>query len=398
VGKVKRIEHLLARARGTDPLRRDAVLAAPLAAWALIESSIQLQHRPHAALAVLTFAAAAATVAWRRRWPIQATAAALVLFAIGEQLAGTNEVSAPAFAALLNFYSVGAHLPTRRGNIAELALLAQLAVVVAIDPTTHEALEVITSVALFGVMPFAVGRALAGRRALIDELRARAGRLEAEREERAREAVTDERTRIARELHDIVAHCVSVMVIQTGAARRVADSDRVAAREALGAVESSGREALGEMRRMVGVLRKGDAELADAAQPDLSQLAALAARARAAGLPVELHVEGQPRELPAGVELVAYRVVQEALTNSIKHAGEARARVVVLYGSSTLELEISDDGRGPVPAEQEHGSGHGLVGMSERLRLYGGELRSGRRRGGGFAVRARIPLERELAA
>jgi signal transduction histidine kinase len=398
VGTVKRIEHLLARARGTDPLKRDAVLAALLATWALIESSIELQHQPHAALAVLMFTAAAATVAWRRRWPIQATAAALALFGIGEQLASTNEVSAPAFAALLSFYSVGAHLPTRRGNIAELMLLAQLGLVVAIVSTTHGAIQVISSVALFGVMPFAVGRALAGRRALTDELQARARRLEAEREERAREAVTDERTRIARELHDIVAHCVSVMVIQTGAARRVAGSDRGAAREALGAVESSGREALAEMRRMVGVLRKGDAELAGATQPDLSQLAALAARARAAGLPVELYVEGQPRELPAGVELAAYRVVQEALTNSIKHAGEARARVVVLYGSTMLELEISDDGRGPVAAEQEHGSGHGLVGMSERLRLYGGELRSGRRRGGGFAVRARIPLESERVA
>jgi signal transduction histidine kinase len=183
------------------------------------------------------------------------------------------------------------------------------------------------------------------------------------------------------------------MVIQTGAARRVAGSDRDAARKALTAVESSGREALAEMRRMVGVLRKGDAELADAARPDLSQLSALAARARAAGLPVEVRVEGQPRALPAGLELVAYRVVQEALTNSIKHAGDARARVVVQYGSTMLELEISDDGRGPVTAEHEDGCGHGLVGMRERLRLYHGELHSGRRRGGGFAVRARIPLE-----
>jgi signal transduction histidine kinase len=322
---------------------------------------------------------------------------ALALFGVGEQLAGMNEVSAPAIAALLDFYSVGAHLPRRRGNIAELWLLAALALMVAIDPTTSEALEVITSVALFGVMPFVVGRALANRRALTDELQARARRLEEEREEQAREAVTDERTRIARELHDIVAHCVSVMVIQTGAARRVAGTDRERAHEALSAVESSGREALAEMRRMVGVLRKGDTELADAAQPDLSQLAALAGRARAAGLPVELHVEGRPRALPAGVELVAYRVIQEALTNSIKHAGDARARVVVQYGSSTLELEISDDGRGPAAAGPDAGSGHGLVGMGERLRLYGGELRSGRSRGGGFAVRARIPLEREPA-
>ena len=210
--------------------------------------------------------------------------------------------------------------------------------------------------------------------------------------------MTEERTRIARELHDIVAHCVSVMVIQTGAARSVARNDRAAAREALGAVESSGREALAEMRRMVGVLRKGDVELADTAPPGLSQLAALATRARAAGLPVEVHVEGRPRDLPAGLDLAAYRVIQEGLTNAIKHAGGARARVVVLYAPTVLELEVSDDGVGPAPPAQESGSGHGLIGMRERLRLYGGELHSGRRRGGGFAVSARIPLERELIA
>ena len=394
---VKRIEELIARARIIDPRKRDAVVATVLATWTLIESFLEFQHRPQGVLAMVAFTGATASVAWRRRWPIQATAVAIALVGIGEQFAGTGEVTAPALAALLDFYSVGAHVPGRQGNAAQLGLLAELAIVAAIDPTTQDALEVITTLALFGVMPVTVGRALAARRALTDELQERARRLEAEREERAREAVTDERTRIARELHDIVAHCVSVMVIQTGAARRVASSDRDAARKALTAVESSGREALAEMRRMVGVLRKGDAELADAAPPDLSQLSALAARARAAGLPVEVRVEGQPRALPAGLELVAYRVVQEALTNSIKHAGDARARVVVQYCSNMLELEISDDGRGPVAAEHEDGCGHGLVGMRERLRLYDGELHSGRRRGGGFAVRARIPLEGRVA-
>jgi signal transduction histidine kinase len=188
------------------------------------------------------------------------------------------------------------------------------------------------------------------------------------------------------------------MVIQTAAARSVAHNDRVAARVALGAVESSGREALAEMRRMVGVLHKGDVELADTAPPGLSQLGALATRARAAGLPVEVHVQGSPRDLPAGLDLAAYRLIQEALTNAIKHAGGARARVVVQYEPTMLELEVSDDGVGPAATAHENDSGHGLIGMRERLRLYGGELRSGRRRGGGFAVSARIPLESELAA
>jgi signal transduction histidine kinase len=394
---VKRLEQLVARVRGIDPLKRDAAVAALVAVWALIEGYVELHQRADGQLAVLAFVGAAVAVAWRRRWPIQTASAAVVLVGIGEQLAGPNEVFTPALVALLVFYSVGAHVSPRRGNVAALGLLALLAIVIAIDPTTHEVLDAITPVALFGALPFAIGRALANRRGLTDELRARARQLEAEREEQAREAVIDERTRIARELHDIVAHCVSVMVIQTGAARRVAGTDRDAACEALGAVETSGREALAEMRRMVGVLRKGDAELGDAVQPDLSQVADLAARARAAGLPVEVHIEGRPRALAAGVELVAYRVVQEALTNSIKHAGEARARVVLQYGQSMLELEISDNGRGPASAAQEPGSGHGLVGMGERLRLYGGELRSGRGRGGGFAVRARIPLEKELS-
>src|SRR3981081_2752441 len=157
VDTVKRLEQLLARARGTDPLRRDAAVAAVLTVWTVIECYVQLRHIPHAAFPPAAFGGAALSIAWRRRWPIQATAVALALFGVGEQLAGTNEVSAPAIAALLDFYSVGAHLPRRRGNIAELWLLAALALMVAIDPTTSEALEVITSVALFGGTPFVRG-------------------------------------------------------------------------------------------------------------------------------------------------------------------------------------------------------------------------------------------------
>ncbi len=398
VDSVNTPNKLRARVSALDVYRQDVVLALLLTVGALIEGYFEVRDRPHPGATLLALAAVTVTVAWRRRAPIYATAAALLLFGVAEQLMKTGEVTMTLFAMVLNFYSLGARRAGRRQELADGLLLALAVGVIAVDPSVNGVLDAITPTALFAVLPFAVGRALAGRRALIAELREGARRLEAEREETAREAVTEERTRIARELHDIVAHCVSVMVIQTGAARSVARNDRAAAREALGAVESSGREALAEMRRMVGVLRKGDVELADTAPPGLSQLAALATRARAAGLPVEVHVEGRPRDLPAGLDLAAYRVIQEGLTNAIKHAGGARARVVVLYAPTVLELEVSDDGVGPAPPAQESGSGHGLIGMRERLRLYGGELHSGRRRGGGFAVSARIPLERELIA
>jgi signal transduction histidine kinase len=261
--------------------------------------------------------------------------------------------------------------------------------------------DVAASWSLFAAVPFAAGRAIGSRVALSAELRADARRLEREQEERARRAAADERNRIARELHDVVAHSVSVMVIQTQAARRVAKSDREAAGAALRTVQACGRDALTEMRRMIGVLRHGDAELAGATAPAISQLGALVARARAAGLPVELRIEGEPRDLSPGLELVAFRIVQEALTNAIKHAGPARARVAVAFAPEALELEISDTGRGPASALGEASTpavGHGLVGMRERVNLYGGELQTGRARGGGFRVWARVPLLEKVPA
>jgi len=203
---------------------------------------------------------------------------------------------------------------------------------------------------------------------------------------------------MARELHDVIAHSVSVMVIQASGAQRVARRDLHAAREALEVVESVGREALVELRRIVGVLRRGSDELVGFAAPGLSQLDALVERSRAAGLAVEMRVEGQSGALSPGLDLVAYRVLQEALTNAIKHAGRARAQVNVTFGPRELNLQVSDTGHGSVPERNGNGSGHGLVGMSERVALYGGELRAGQRPGGGFEVRARIPLEGAAAS
>jgi signal transduction histidine kinase len=212
---------------------------------------------------------------------------------------------------------------------------------------------------------------------------------ERERDVAAREAVVEERARIARELHDAIAHNVSMMVVQAGAERRVLDDEQASTREVLETVEQIGRGALTEMRRLVGMLRT-DAPDSLSPQPGLDDVPALVTQIREAGLPVELSVEGERRALPAGIELSAYRIVQEALTNTLKHADGAHAEVHVRYGSDSLELEIVDDGRGG-PARASSG-GHGLVGMRERVALYGGRLDAGRRAEGGFAVHVLLPV------
>jgi signal transduction histidine kinase len=247
---------------------------------------------------------------------------------------------------------------------------------------------------LLGGLPCALGRAVESRSALTRELEARMARLDDDHALRAHRAAGEERNRMARELHDVIAHSVSVMVVQTGGARRVAPGDLEMASAALRVVVSSGRDALVELRRIVGAVHRSSDALAGSAAPGLSQLDKLLDRACAAGLPVELHVDGDLRTLPPGLDLVAYRLVQEALTNAIRHAGPAHARVNVSIGARDLTLEVLDTGRGSEQKQRgEHEPGHGLAGMGERVRLYGGELHAGPRAGGGFEVRARVPLE-----
>ncbi|HEX6743294.1 MAG TPA: histidine kinase, partial [Solirubrobacteraceae bacterium] len=202
-----------------------------------------------------------------------------------------------------------------------------------------------------------------------------------------------ERTRIARELHDVVAHDVSVMLVQAAAAKRTVPADPERARAAIAAVEDTGREALGELRRLLGVLRRGDEELALAPQPSLDRIGALVQRMRATGLPVELEVAGDPVHLAPGVDAAAFRIVQEALVNVVRHAAATRAIVRVDYEPQAVELVVSDDGDGDGPIRD----GRGLVTLRERVALYGGELSAGRRRPRGFELRARLPV-RESAA
>jgi signal transduction histidine kinase len=217
----------------------------------------------------------------------------------------------------------------------------------------------------------------------------RARLLESEQTKAAERAVAEERQRIARELHDVIAHSVSVMTVQAGAVRRLLKPEQEKERLALETVEATGRDALTEMRRLVGLLREQGAMPDFSPQPGLGSIEALLDTVRSAGLPVELEIDGAPRELPPGVDLAAYRVVQEALTNALKYGGTAHAWVELHWRDGELELEVANDGRGDGAGS---GGGHGLAGMRERVALYGGEIESGPRDGGGFVVRARLPV------
>ena len=352
--------------------------------------------RSHPSVAVPAAMLLSVTVAIRRFSPVGAVvlagAAATVLSHVD-----THPLAIAPVIFVLDYYMLGRRPRGRRSRWIDALVLGLPAVAVAGDPNTSApggtlVLDVLSVWAFFFAIPYAAGRAVSSRTTLIAALRANAERLEEQQHERARRAVAEERTRIARELHDVVAHSVSVMVIQTAAARAVAVRDPAAAAEALRSVESCGRDALVDMRRMVGVLHRSDIDLLSGTSPGLAQLGTLAERARASGLPVQVTVEGEARMLPPALDLVSFRIVQEALTNAIKHAGPARALVRVTFAADRLQLEIVDTGRGPLRRTPDQPVGHGLVGMRERLSLYGGDLRAGRRTGGGYEVLASIPL------
>ncbi len=333
---------------------------------------------------------------WRRRRPVLVFVVVIVAVALHSQVeasAGavdrTDQGSMQGWlAALTAFYSVAAYATPRRAAVLGAAVGAGW-IAVDIGRLASGGIRLSDTVPAWFLLAAAwgLGYALRERGIQVSTLAARAARHEHERELRAREAVAEERARIARELHDVVAHSLSVVVVQAQAASRVLDGEQTSARESLAAIDATGRQALGEMRRLVGLLREGDAP-ALAPQPGIAQLDTLLDHVREAGLPVDLVVEGRPRPLPPGVDLSAYRIVQEALTNALKHAGPARARVVLRFAEEDVELEIADDGRGPSGGR---GDGHGLAGMTERVALFGGELDTGPSNGRGFRVRARLP-------
>jgi signal transduction histidine kinase len=342
------------------------------------------------ALAVVLALLTTVPIAWRARWPIPV--AAIILFAN----AGCVYAAAPHGAALqpfvaltLAFYSVGSRLDGARAVWAPLALaLAALPLFVAAVIHGQKAGNAIPNY-VWLIAAWAVGRTVRGWRRKAVALEAANRKLEEQRELQAQAAVAVERGRIARELHDVIAHNVSMIVVQAGAAARVLADDAPHVREALAAIEATGRETVDEMRRLLGVLRRADDGLALAPQPGLRDLESLIAHVREAGLPVDLHLEGEPVVLPPGIDLSAYRIVQEALTNALKHAGGARAEVTVRYETGAVELEIRDNGDG---SGVGGGTGHGLIGMRERVAVWGGRLDAGRPAGGGWSVRARLPV------
>jgi signal transduction histidine kinase len=336
----------------------------------------------------------AVPVALRRVAPWPAVGAAVATLAVPVLLRQAPATQGLTFIVLT--YTMAAHQRLRPAALAALLLwvpvvLANLAAPLKGVLDMGPAYLVLNNL-LTASVAYAVGRAVQARRQSTRMLRERARIAEATQRSLAEQAVADERRRIARELHDVVAHQVSVMGVLATGARRVLRRDPDAADEAMATVEETGRATLRELRRLLDVLRT-DAEPAAelAPQPGLTGIEALVEQVREAGLPVTLRVDGTPGPLEEGVALTVYRIVQEALTNALKHAGRATALVRLTVADGFLAVEVTDTGRGPAPVTDR--IGHGLVGMRERVALYGGILRTGPRPGGGFRVYARIPLE-----
>jgi signal transduction histidine kinase len=379
------------------PLVADVILAVALAALAAITGVALVAPRaqvepPSTPVIVVWAAALAAPLVLRRRWPLVVLAVTTLHFTRYWAVGQVNEIASWVILGVA-IYSAAAYADRRRARWVCGACLLWLigsGVVLSARVGPVGMVEV-AAIAMFDALPFllawplgAIVRRLREYRAVLEE---RNRQLDQQREVNARRAVLEERVRIARELHDVVAHHVSVMGVQAGVARRLFDRDPAEAVAAIGSVETASRQAIADLQQLVGVLRRQDDGDDLAPQPSLQRLPKLVEHMRQAGLPVELHQQGRPRPLPAGVELSAYRIIQEALTNTLKHAGPAQASVSVRYNHGTVEVEVVDDGQGPPPARPGTG-GKGLVGMQERVNLYGGRLETGARPGGGFRVPA----------
>jgi signal transduction histidine kinase len=376
--------------------RRHPRLLDGLLALSLLFLGGTMVGRPHVGwlLNLVWIIAIVAPVVFRRRHPtgafVAAAAAGALQVALGRP-AGSDVT------ILVLLYTLAAYRP-RRISVPGLAVCLTGAIVAiarwAPGRVVHSPLsagEVFLFFAVPTVLAWVLGDSTRYRRGYYQALEERAARLERERDAQAQIAAAAERARIAREMHDVIAHNVSVMVVQADGAAFALDAQPERAREALGAISQTGRQALTEMRRLLGVLRTADDPAELAPQPGISQVGDLLEQARASGLPVTFTVEGLPRELPAGADLAAYRVIQESLTNTRKHGGpSASASVTVRYCEDGLMLCIADDGRGAAAAAEA--GGHGLTGMRERVELYGGTVRSGPRPGGGYQVTATLPF------
>jgi signal transduction histidine kinase len=375
---------LLARTYGFDLL---IVLGA-------IEGAVEAALRDDTQLAPWQAASAVALVVLpllgRRQFPFAAPVAVWLLAAAFSFVEGRLIVFT------FSVYAAGVGSAFLLGNLRNavqarigLAIVVSGAAIVVYNHPDRTPGDFIFIPALF-VIAWLGGFALRARAAQAEAAEQRAARAEWERESAGRIAVAEERARITRELHDIVAHAVSVMVLQVGAVRHKLPEALAEDKDALRDVEQAGRAALAEMRRLLGAMRDDRSDLELAPQPALNSLDTLIDKVRRAGLPVRLHVEGNPFPLPRAIDLSAYRIVQEGLTNSLKHAGARHADVTVHYRADGLQLEVRDDGVGVTTSD---GLGHGLVGIRERVKIYGGEMTASEAPGGGFVLSASLPLE-----
>jgi signal transduction histidine kinase len=371
-------EHVSAR---IDPVRLDVLLAAILFVLAEVQAVLSDGSIAHRAALAAACGLVTVSVAVRRRWPTA------VGFGVQGFLVAVHwTLSLPAGPVTIAWFSALYALAvwtSPRWFVVGLAFFTVTNLGPDLVRPGANGGHAVGAFTLGGIVVMILARRIIGDR----EERLRIA--ERERDVAAREAVIEERARIARELHDVIAHHVSMMVVQAGAERRVLAAGQESTREVLGLIEHIGRDALTEMRRLVGMLR-GDHGEGLAPQPGVDDVPTLVAQMREAGLPVQLRVDGERAPLPVGIDLSAYRIVQEGLTNALKHAGSATAAVHLRYGPDSLEIEITDGGGPGRP--QVAGSGHGLVGIRERVAMYGGAFDAGHRPEGGFAIRVLLPV------
>jgi len=379
--------------RGRLLLLLDVIVVAALAltalaqVWQAPESDWEGGHAVHSVLV----AAFTLPLLVRRRFAaavfVTVLAAAWVQFELG------GDLGQPFFAAVIALYSVGAHAAAPATFLGPAAIALQVALVDVPRLRDGDPVDEVVPAWFILVGIWAFGRWMRRRARESLALTERAEAAERDLQEEAARAVAEERARIARELHDLVAHSMGVIVIQAQGASRALDTAPDQARAALASIETSGRTGMAEMRRLLGLLTTTEGDAGTTPQPTLKEVPDLVARVREAGLQVDLTVEGTVRDLQPGIELTGYRVVQEAMTNVLKHAGKSAVEVRLSYQPDCLEVEVRDRGsQGAVATPAERG-GHGLVGMRERVGLYGGTLHTGRRPDGGFAVHAHLPVD-----
>ncbi len=356
-----------------------------LAGLVVLGGFVEIAAREDAGMrGVVPLLLVAAGVVVHRRRSLAGLGLGLLGLVVSGRLSGDAATAAPFLALIFLVFSMASRVDPPRLYWAAAATLAAGVASMLLDPVPDAAGDFPLMAALLVAAPVAGGRLLRSRTELTRALREKAARAERERTRVAEEAMSAERTRITGELHDVVAHALGAMTVQAAAARRLAEKDATRAAGAFQAVEETGREALAELRRLLGVLRQEDADLALSPQPRLSFLTELVKRSAAAGLPVRLEVEGDaPPSLPTGVDLTAYRVVQEALSEALRTGGAGVATVHVRHRAGEVEVEVLDDGRN---------TERSLLGMRERVRVYGGHLEIAARREGGHRVRARLPV------